>query len=103
MTGIHEDRGIPSEFALHENYPNPFNPETSIVYDLPQSSHVVLAVYDLQGKGVVRLADGLEDAGRHTVSWDGRDQRGRLLTSGVYVYRIQTGELSESRKLVLSR
>ncbi len=103
MTGVHEDGGIPSAFALHANYPNPFNPETSIVYDLPQSGHVVLAVYDLQGKEVVRLVNGMEDAGRHTVSWDGRDHQGGLISSGVYVYRIQTGELSESRKLVLSR
>jgi hypothetical protein len=91
----------PDDFALHQNYPNPFNPETRIDFDLPTSSRVELAVYNILGRRIKVLADTEYPAGAHSVVWDGRDENGRAVSSGVYFYRLHSGSLSQSRKMVL--
>ncbi len=80
---------IPDEFKLCQNYPNPFNPETSIKYNLPQTSEVVLTIYNLQGHEVRRLVQGTNLAGYHTVHWDGQNESGQKIVSGLYLYRIK--------------
>ena len=87
---------LPSTFALHANYPNPFNPATTIAYDLPRASQVRLAVYDMLGREVARLVDGLRAAGRHAVGFEAGD-----LASGVYLYRLEAGAWSQSKQLIL--
>ena len=87
---------VPSSFRLHENYPNPFNPETTIRYDVPQASPVRLAVYDLLGREVAVLVDEQKTAGSHTVVFDARD-----LASGLYLYQLTSNEVRQTRKLVL--
>lgn len=94
---------IPTEFALRQNYPNPFNPETEIGFDLPQSSSVVLKIYDLLGKEVRTLMDRSVEAGYHSVRWDGRDNYGRAVSSGVYMCRIQAGSFTSLKKMVLMK
>jgi photosystem II stability/assembly factor-like uncharacterized protein len=80
--------GQPRAFRLEQNYPNPFNPETGIRYELPHDSNVTLAVFDLNGRRVALLESGLKTAGQHFVRWDGRDDEGRRVASGVYFYRL---------------
>ena len=104
-TSIEAEAAVPARYALSQNYPNPFNPHTAIQFDLPVQSHVSLSVFDLMGQQVANLVEGARGAGAHTVHWDGRDDEGRELASGVYLYRLRTGDgdWMEMRKLVLVR
>jgi hypothetical protein len=89
--------------VLHQNWPNPLNPSTEISYDLPAGGHVTLAVYDLQGRRVATLVDAPQAAGRQSVQWDGCDAAGRPVATGVYLYRLRTGPLSELKRLAVVR
>jgi len=79
----------PTEFALSQNAPNPFNPQTTIRFELPEAAHARLAIYTTAGQLVRTLVDGEVAAGPHEVAWDGRDASGREASSGVYVYRLE--------------
>jgi len=97
QTGMHEVViGSPEQYNLSQNFPNPFNPETTIQYTLPLREHVILSIYDTQGRQVARLIDGFKDAGRHQITFDGS-----RLSSGIYIYRIRAGDYTETRKLTL--
>jgi subtilisin-like proprotein convertase family protein len=96
-----EDRELPTRVALGANYPNPFNPMTTIAFELPRATGVQLRVYDLRGKLVATLAEGMHSAGRHEVVWSGRDTGDRQVASGMYVYRLVTDERTLSRKMLL--
>ena len=98
---INEPNFIPEAFALHPNYPNPFNPSTTISYDLPEQAHVTLGIYDLLGKQIKTLANQSQDAGKRIAVWDGTDDLGRQVSAGVYLYRIQAGEFTHTRKMLL--
>jgi hypothetical protein len=86
-----------------ENYPNPFNPHTTLAYRLPSESHVRLDVYDLRGGRVRTIVDGVQAAGEQRMVWDGRDELGRHLTSGLYFARLVAGEVVVERKLLLTK
>jgi photosystem II stability/assembly factor-like uncharacterized protein len=94
---VPEDRelSIPREFALYQNYPNPFNPSTAVSYQLLANSFVTLKVFDVLGREVATLVDGLQRAGKHTVRWDAS-----RFTSGVYFYRLATDTFVETKKMV---
>jgi hypothetical protein len=94
---------VPAEFSLSSNYPNPFNPETRISYFIPRVSHVKLQIFNILGQKIRTLVDEDQAAGREGVLWDGRDDQGEQVASGVYLYRLQAGDLSESKKMVLIR
>lgn len=98
-----QDATVPDVFTLSQNYPNPFNPETTIRFDLPRSEEIELTVYNLTGQKVATLAHGLREAGTYTLRWDGRDDDGRELASGAYLYRLAAGDGIETRKLLLLR
>ena len=103
-TDIATEAIVPEGYSLGQNYPNPFNPRTAIHYELPTQGHVSLVVYNLVGQQVATLVEGVREAGRYTVRWDGRDDEGRKLASDVYLYRLQLGAGQvETRKLVLLR
>ncbi len=87
---------IPTWFALHQNYPNPFNLTTRIAFDLPEDVDISLTVYNISGQKVAELVKGKVEAGHHTVTWDVRD-----ISSGIYFYRIKTGDFTATRKMVL--
>jgi flagellar hook assembly protein FlgD len=88
---------------LEGNHPNPFNPATVIAWTLPAPGKVLLEVYDLSG-GLVRvLENGTMGEGRHTTTWDGRDEAGHAVPSGVYLYALEGEDFRESRKMVLIR
>jgi FlgD Ig-like domain len=91
----------PLEAALGQNSPNPFNPSTIISFTLPVKERVTIVVYDANGKQVRTLVDEDRDFGTHEVAWDGRDDAGAVVGSGVYFYRLTAGKHSESKKMVL--
>jgi len=91
----------PEEFRLAQNYPNPFNPETRITYELPEATHVRLAIYDILGHEVAVLVDGDKPAGYHSAVWDSRNRQGHYVSAGMYFYRLVAGEFNASRKMVL--
>ena len=98
-----DQTSIPQAFSLAQNAPNPFNGETLIRFALPQPSQVELTIYNLLGQRVATLAQGPSAAGTFSVRWDGRDQTGRAVTSGVYLYQLRAGEYTKVRKLLLLR
>ena len=92
---------LPTNFALGQNYPNPFNPSTIIPYQLPTSTHVRLDVFNLLGQRLATLVDAEQAAGMHTAQWDATDAAGRAVGAGVYIYRLSSGGMTESRRMVL--
>ncbi len=97
------DERVPIGFELSQNYPNPFNPSTIIQYELPHASQVRLAIYNLLGERVRTLVDAKESAGVKRVTWDGRNERGERVSTGVYVYRLDAGELSTAKRLLFMK
>ena len=91
----------PTSYQLSQNYPNPFNPETTIRYQLPERSPVSLVVYNLLGQRVRTLVEETKEAGFHQVRWDGRDEWGRTVASGIYFYHMRAGPYSEGKKMTL--
>lgn len=89
--------------ALYENYPNPFNPDTWILYDVagPDAQHVILTVYNLLGQRIATLVDQIRQPGRYRVHWDGRDLAGNRVASGVYLYRLEIGPRNLTRRMLL--
>ncbi|UCH09787.1 MAG: T9SS type A sorting domain-containing protein [Fidelibacterota bacterium] len=100
---IADESALPREFAIHPAYPNPFNPVTTLRYDLPQRAEVDLTIYDILGRQVMTLVQSEQAPGYKTVTWDGTDDRGQPVSSGVYLYRIMAGEFTQSSKMVLLR
>jgi hypothetical protein len=99
LAGVDMAEGLP----LGKNSPNPFRSETSIAFSLRKSGDVRLSVYTLDGRLVTRLVDGQVEAGSHRSTWDGRDRFGREVSSGVYYYSLETGDVSEAGKMILLR
>jgi hypothetical protein len=91
----------PSEFALYQNYPNPFNPKTKIEFTLAKSGFVTLQIYNVLGRKVTTLISEHLSSGYKSVIWDGKDDDGKDIASGVYWYKLSFGDFSESKKLVL--
>lgn len=102
-TFVDEEQAItPIEYTLSQNYPNPFNAETTIQYDLPHPAEVHLAIYNVHGNPVRTLVDRYEGAGRHSVTWNGRNEGGAVVAGGVYFYRMEIGgESVRTRRMVL--
>ncbi|MFZ1683676.1 MAG: T9SS type A sorting domain-containing protein [Candidatus Zixiibacteriota bacterium] len=92
---------LPGSFALEQNYPNPFNPSTQIQFTLPARSHVSIEIFNLLGQSVRLLVDDTRSAGTYSTGWDGKDDTGKSLATGVYLYRLQTGDFTETRKMIL--
>lgn len=100
---LHAEGVIPSSFALYQNYPNPFNPVTTIRIDLPDPTFVRLVIYNILGQQVRLLTAGNMDAGQQAIVWDGRNDRGELAGSGVYVYRVTAGPFTDRKKMLMIR
>jgi hypothetical protein len=91
------------EYALYQNHPNPFNPETEIRFQILEDAFVVLKIYNTLGQEICVLADRNYEAGFHNVLWDGKDINGNYVTSGIYIYTIQAGEFQDVKKMILLR
>lgn len=92
---------MPNVFELSQNFPNPFNPETKISFQLRQAGVAELSIFNIAGENVRTLVSAPLPAGEHTVTWDGRDVRGRNLASGVYVYRLKVGNHESAKSMLL--
>ena len=95
------EKELPDGFALNQNYPNPFNPSTTITYSLGTSAAARVVVYDVLGRKVRTLVDGHLSAGTHSVTWNGRTGEGAMAASGIYFYRLETGEVTATRQMLL--
>ena len=98
-----EEAQAPIRNHLSNNYPNPFNPSTVIEYSISKDSHVDLSVYNVKGQLIRRLVSGFEKKDRYRVIWDGRDSDGKLVESGVYLYRMTSDSFSQTKKLIILR
>ena len=101
QTSVPEDEEIPRTFALRQNVPNPFNPVTVIQYQLPSEAHVTIDVFNIAGKLVATLVNEEQDAGVKVVTWDGRNGAGEKVASGIYMYRMQAGDHTSRKMMVL--
>ena len=96
-------KAAPSEFCLYPNYPNPFNPITTISYDLPDDGFVELSVYNMRGEKVSTLIKGNQEAGSYRMNWGGTNLNGEMVSSGIYFLRIVSGSYSKTSKMVFIR
>ena len=94
---------LPEGYKLYQNYPNPFNPSTMIIYQLPKDSDVQLITYDLLGKQIKKLVNKQQNAGEYQIEWDGLDETGKPVASGIYLYQLIAGDFSEVRKMILMK
>ncbi|MFQ5639018.1 MAG: FlgD immunoglobulin-like domain containing protein [bacterium] len=107
VTGVDDEiAGLPDDFILTQNFPNPFNPSTNINYTIPQSAPltaVQIDIFNLLGQKVRTLVNASQSSGTYRVQWDAKDNAGNLLASGVYIYRLQAGALVDMKKMILLR
>ena len=99
--GINYDTGIPEVFALYQSYPNPFNPITTLRYDLPEQAHVNITIYDMLGREVKTLINQTQDAGYRSIIWDSTNDYGKPVSAGIYLYQIQARKYISTKKMVL--
>jgi len=101
IVSVEDQKLVPTVYALDQNYPNPFNPTTSIRYQLPKTSTVTLVIYNMLGQPVRTLISGQQqEAGYYTVAWDGTNDLGQAVSSGMYIYRIQAGDFVATKKMM---
>ncbi|MDZ7725829.1 MAG: T9SS type A sorting domain-containing protein [candidate division KSB1 bacterium] len=101
ISGVEEKGQTPLQFALMNNYPNPFNPVTTIEYSLSNTEKVELSVYNVIGEKVAELVNQEQSAGEYSIQWDGTDQMGNKVSTGVYIYQIRAGSFTSTQKMVL--
>lgn len=98
IVSVAESESVPSSLVLHQNFPNPFNPSTTISYELPKQGHVRLNIFDLLGREVAALVNGIQSTGKHSILFNASS-----LSSGVYLYRLETGGSTITQKLVFQK
>lgn len=99
-TGVADNPSVPNEFLLEQNFPNPFNPATTISYRLPENSRVELSVFNMLGQKVRTLVNATQVSGAYQVKWNGRDDAGNSVSSGIYLYRLKTGTKTQTMKML---
>ena len=97
------EKAAPSEFRLYPNYPNPFNPVTTISYDLPENGYVKLVIYNMRGEKVTTLIQGNQEVGSYQLNWDGRDHNGDTVASGIYLLNIVSVNYTKTNKMIFIR
>lgn len=104
VTDVNENGNtVPTDFSVEQNHPNPFNPQTTIGYSLPRSAAVTIDIYNLLGERIRALVSQTMPPGKHGVVWDGRDDDGGEVSSGVYFYRLRADDFSATKKMLLLR
>jgi PKD repeat protein len=96
-----EVNSIPQHFKLYQNNPNPFNPKTTIQYEMPEGSYVIIKIFNLLGKEIIRLVDEFQTAGIQKVDWDGKNKNGISVNSGIYLYSLTCNNFSQTKKMLL--
>ena len=92
---------MPDKYAFHPAYPNPFNPVTTISYDIPKNGLVIVTIHDLLGRKVRSLVNSTQTSGRKSTSWDGKDDMGNKVAGGMYLCQIHAGNFIQTKKLML--
>jgi hypothetical protein len=100
---MRESETMPEDYALEQNYPNPFNPSTSIAFSVKEASLVQLSIYNLHGQEVRTLANGNYASGKYAITWDGKDNSGQILPSGVYLYKLRVNGFAQTRKMIFMK
>jgi len=95
-----DNNGIPSTYSLNQNYPNPFNPTTNIQYGIAKEGLVTLTIYNIMGQEVKTLVNNHQNGGTYKVAWNGLDNHNRMVSNGVYIYRIISDNFVKSKKMV---
>lgn len=103
VSGVYDESELPTHFELLGNYPNPFNPSTTIIFNLPKQENVRIMIYNILGEEIFLLADREFEAGRNEVTWDGKNQSGITVNSGVYFYSIKIADDFKTGKMILSK
>ena len=98
---LERKEAIPLAFAIHQNFPNPFNPITMLRYELPEYSFVTLTIYDMLGKEITTLVNDRQEPGYKSVRWDATDSVGKPVSAGVYLYQIHAGKFVQTKKMIL--
>ena len=91
---------LPKDFIIYQNFPNPFNPETTLIYDLPNDEYVTLTIYDILGNEVKLMVNEYQLAGQKTVNWDATSNNGTSVPSGVYFYSFKAGSFSQTKRMI---
>ncbi len=91
------------DYHLFPNYPNPFNPTTTIKYNIPKTSNVVLKIYNLIGQEIATLVNEKQNAGEKSVIWNGKDHSGQRVSSGVYIYQLKADDYTKNRKMIFMK
>ncbi len=102
-TNVEATHELPALTELYINYPNPFNPETTISFSLAEAGDVTIEIFNIKGQRIVKLVDEYKEAGNHRITWNSRDQKNRPVASGVYLYRMRTGDYTESSRMILMK
>ena len=92
---------LPEHYVLYDNFPNPFNPVTTIKYNIPKKSHVKITIHDMLGNLVDVLVDEYQSKGSKSVQWDGKNSNNNSISGGLYLYTIQSGKFKEAKKMLL--
>ena len=101
VTSIAELNSLPTKFAISQNYPNPFNPSTTFNYQLPKVADVKLIVYNILGQKVRTLINHQVEPGYHTAEWNGLNDAGRQVASGIYIYQFEAGNYVRTMKMMM--
>jgi len=100
---VADEMNLPQQFTLEQNYPNPFNPTTTIRYSIPEAAHVSIKVYNILGERIATLLKKQQSAGRYSVVWNGQNEQGRKVSTGIYFYRIEANNYSAMKKMVIAK
>ena len=92
---------LPHNFLVYQNHPNPFNPITNLRYYIPQDVNVNITIYDMMGRQIKTLANGIQSSGYKSVQWDATNNQGKPVSAGVYLYKIQAGDFVDTKKMIL--
>jgi flagellar hook assembly protein FlgD len=101
VNAIQPAQAHPTEFALEQNYPNPFNPTTQIAFSVPADNHIRLDIYNVRGERIRSLADSRYSAGHYKVVWNGKNDTGNPVPSGIYIYQLRTDAGTFSKTMLL--
>ncbi len=96
-----DENNIPVDFHLAQNFPNPFNPSTKIEFSIPVTAHVTISIFNILGQETATIIDEIKSAGNYSITWDGVDSYGQKVSSGIYFYRINADDYTDSRKMAL--
>ena len=98
---LSQSTSLPSKFILHQNFPNPFNPITTVRYELPEDSFVNVTIYDMLGNAVNNLVYTNQSSGYKSIQWNATNNQGQPLSTGVYLYSIEAGDFRQTKKMIL--